>query len=306
MNRTTRDVARAVELLIAGEVVAIPTETVYGLAAVADNRDAVRRVFSVKGRPPTHPLIVHVASIAEAERYGVIDQRTRALIDVVWPGPLTIVVQRRELANDDITGGHDTVAIRMPSHPVALELLERLGCAVVAPSANKFGMVSPTCAEHVERDLGDEVSIILDGGPCAVGVESTIVDCTTSPMQILRPGAISSTDIERIVNEATSVAAGPSRAPGMLASHYAPRCAVETFESLSEAKLRAAAIHELGGSPVIVDRSTDAIECARWLYADLRRCDDDGASHALFVLPSVSGIGLAIRDRLAKASAPRH
>lgn len=306
MSRISRDVGRAARLLLAGEVVAIPTETVYGLAAKADNPDAVRRVFTIKGRPSSHPLIVHVATIAEAERFGVIDDRTRKIIDVLWPGPLTIVVPRRDAATDVITGGHDTVAIRMPSHPVALDLLERLGCAIVAPSANKFGMVSPTAAEHVAHDLGTEVELILDGGPCSVGVESTIIDCTTTPVQILRPGAISADEIEQVLNETTTAARGHSRAPGMLTSHYAPHCAVETFETRAAAEKRA---HELQTSSElveIVDRSDDAIECARWLYADLRHCDDIGATHALFVVPNAVGIGHAIRDRLAKASAPRH
>ena len=305
MTIITRDVRVAVDVLSRGGVVAIPTETVYGLAARADNSAAIQRVFDIKGRPRNHPLIVHVASLESAHDYGVFDETSNALANVLWPGPLTLIVPRRPAASDEITGGRDTVAIRVPSHPLTLTLLEILGTALVAPSANRFGMVSPTSAQHVEDDLGRDVDAILDGGSCEIGVESTIVDCTTRPVQILRPGAISETDIESVLHEPPAPATGPSRAPGMLTSHYAPRCAVEMFEILHDAEERQRTLFEHGKSACIVDRSENAIECARHLYADLRKCDDESFDAALFVMPPHTGIGRAVRDRLTKAAAPR-
>lgn len=305
MSTITHDVKTAADVLRRGGVVAIPTETVYGLAARADNEYAIHRVFDIKGRPRHHPLIVHVASIDAAHEYGIFNDAAFALANVLWPGPLTLIVPRRPEVSDEITGGRDTVALRVPSHPLTLSLLELLGTAVVAPSANRFGMVSPTNAQHVAHDLGSDVDVILDGGTCDIGVESTIVDCSTSPVQILRPGAISENNIEAVLHEAPAPTTGPSRAPGMLASHYAPHCAVEMFETLSDAVSRQRQLSESGMSTRIIDRSHDAIQCARHLYADLRECDDAGLNVALFVLPEPSGIGRAVRDRLTKAAAPR-
>lgn len=305
MSRVTDDVREAASALRHGDVVAIPTETVYGLAADADNIDAIERVFDLKRRPRSHPLIVHVANMEDAETFGELDDRTRQLVGVLWPGPLTIVVPRLPRASDAITGGLDTVALRMPSHPVTLALLEEFGGAVVAPSANKFGKVSPTRPAHVVADFEDVDLLILDGGECSVGLESTIVDCTTDKVQVLRPGAVSMTDIESILHESTATATGPSRAPGMLKSHYAPDCAVEIHESAADAGERARQLEHQGIKFKIIDRSEDSLECARRLYADLRDCDDSKVAVALFVAPPDVGIGRAVRDRLRKAAAPR-
>ena len=302
----TTDVERAAAAIRAGGLVAIPTETVYGLAADATNPEAVARIFEVKGRPADHPLIVHLASAEQVDEWAAtIPVSARVLIDAAWPGPLTVIVPRAVGVLDAVTGGHATVGLRVPAHPMALELLDRVAVGLAAPSANRFGAVSPTTADHVLRDLGERLDprrdVILDGGPCPVGVESTIVDCTTSPPQILRAGGVPVEDIHRLLDGEIADASGPSRASGMLASHYAPRCAVRLVDSADEAvALRAGTI----GSEVL-DLTDDLVTYARELYARLRDADDRGVVTLIAVLPPAEGLGHAIRDRLSKAAAPR-
>jgi L-threonylcarbamoyladenylate synthase len=302
----TTDVERAAAAIGAGGLVAMPTETVYGLAADATNPEAVARIFEVKGRPADHPLIVHLASAAQVDEWAAtMPVSARILIDAAWPGPLTVIVPRGAGVLDVVTGGLATVGLRVPAHPLALELLDRVAVGLAAPSANRFGAVSPTTAEHVRRDLGDRLDprrdVILDGGRCPVGVESTIVDCATSPPQILRAGGVPVEDILRLLDGKIADASGPSRASGMLASHYAPRCAVRLVDTPDDAMaLRAGTV----GSEVL-DLSDDLVTYARELYARLRDADDRGVATVIAVLPPAEGLGHAIRDRLAKAAAPR-
>lgn len=292
---------RALAALARGGLVAIPTETVYGLAADASNEAAVRRIFAVKGRPADHPLIVHVAGAEHLAAWAAeVPPSAQVLADACWPGPLTVLVPRAEHVLDVVTGGRPTVGIRVPAHPLTLELLRRFGGGLAAPSANRFGRVSPTTAEHVRRDLGDDVDVILDGGACPVGVESTIVDCTVDPPQILRPGGIPTEQIDALL-QGVGTPSGPSRAPGMLASHYAPRCAVV----LAESPARAAAIAAADPGARVIGVGVDPVEYAQHLYDWLRRADDDGCELVVAVLPPAAGLGHAIRDRLVKASADR-
>lgn len=237
-SRITQDVGLACDVLLRGGLVGIPTETVYGLAAIALNEDAVARVFKVKARPTSHPLIIHVSPNDDLNRWGVMNEPAQQLAKTIWPGPLTLLVPRTSLVPDWVTGGRNTVALRIPAHDMTIALLDAVGDAVVAPSANRFGQVSPTIAEHVINDLGDSVDLVLDGGPCAIGIESTIVECTDSSVQILRPGKITALEIATITGLTISELDGPSRAPGMLLAHYAPRAKVELTSSIKEAQER--------------------------------------------------------------------
>lgn len=301
MSLITTDVGRAVVALRKGGLVAVPTETVYGLAADATNAAAVRRIFEVKGRPTGHPLIVHLADPADLDAWSTNPSATaRRLAELAWPGPLTLIVPRAQSVIDAITGGRDTVGLRVPAHPMLHELLQRFGSGLAAPSANRFGAVSPTSAEHVLADLGDvldpERDLILDGGPSAIGLESTIVDSTVEPPQLLRAGPISDEQIGSL-----AAPSGPSRASGMLGSHYAPSCEVRLVDDADDAMaLRA-------GTPGarVLDLSDDLVRFAQTLYAELRSADADGVSTLIVVLPPPVGLGLALRDRLGKAAAPR-
>ena len=293
------DVDRALSVLRAGGLVAVPTETVYGHAADASNSDAVRRVFAVKDRPADHPLIVHVGAAAQLGDWAAsIPPAAEVLAVACWPGPLTLLVPRSATVLDLVTGGRTSVGVRVPAHPLTLELLARFGGGLAAPSANRFGRVSPTTADHVRADLGDDVDFVLDGGPCPVGVESTIVDCTVDPPQVLRPGGISSEEIESLLEMTLGAPDGPSRAPGMLESHYAPRCKVVLADSRSEAMALA---DELPDAEILDD--DDLAHYAHTLFARLRDADDRGVDTVIAVLPPARGLGHAIRDRLIKASA---
>lgn len=308
----TRDVDLALRRLRQGGLVAIPTETVYGLAADAEQPDAVRRIFEVKGRPADHPLIVHLGGIEAID--GWIDpsagerllEQVHALATACWPGPLTVLMPRGPRVLDAVTGGRQTVGIRVPAHPLTLELLDRFGGGLAAPSANRFGRVSPTTASHVLADLTGhldaERDAILDGGPCPVGVESTIVDLTVSPPQVLRSGAIDAVDIARILSVEVAGATGPSRASGMLAAHYAPACQVVIVDDPADAAAEVNRRLALGEHVRLLDRTDDLVGAARELYADLRRADDDGLDTLVALLPPPHGLGHALRDRLVKAS----
>jgi L-threonylcarbamoyladenylate synthase len=295
------DVDRALAVLRAGGLVGIPTETVYGLAADASNPEAVRRIFAVKRRPADHPLIVHIADQAQMSDWAsILPNAAVMLADACWPGPLTLLVPRGSRVLDDVTGGRSTVGLRVPAHPLTLELLHRFGGGLAAPSANRFGRVSPTTADHVRADLGDDVDFVLDGGPCPIGVESTIVDCTVDPPQVLRPGAITADEVAALLQRSLAPAAGPSRAPGMLESHYAPRCRVLLADD--EAAARSLAESYPAAETIADD---DLVNYARTLFGRLRDADDRGVDTVIAVLPPPSGLGHAIRDRLTKAAATR-
>ena len=297
---TGSSIERALEILRNGGLVAIPTETVYGLAGDASNEAAVRRIFEAKGRPADHPLIVHVAAAEQlADWAATVPTAAAVLADTCWPGPLTLLVPRAVHVLSVVTGGRDTVGIRVPAHPLTTELLTRFGGGLAAPSANRFGKVSPTTAAHVIADLGSRVDYVLDGGACPVGVESTIVDCSVEPSQILRPGGISSEEIRELLNGALATADGPSRASGMLVSHYAPSARVVLADTVGEATAVAARTP----GTWILDHSDDLITYARNLYADLRSADERGVQTIVAVMPAAHGLGHAIRDRLTKAAA---
>ena len=301
-SRITQDIEQACHTLKAGGIVGIPTETVYGLAAVALNEEAVSRVFRAKGRPTSHPLIVHLSPQDDIKRWGVLNSTADLIAKTFWPGPLTLLVPRTRLVPDWVTGGRDTVALRIPAHDMTIALLESLNEAVVAPSANRFGRVSPTTAQHVVDDLGDAVDLVLDGGQCAIGVESTIVECTDSSLQILRPGKVSAVEIAKVTGLDISMTDGPSRAPGMLLAHYAPSALVELYDSLSGAQDRLEHYAARGTQAEILHHEDPAIY-ALSLYDDLRSADLRGSEVVMAVLPPLGGLGAAIRDRLTKAAA---
>ena len=293
-------VDRALEVLRNGGLVAIPTETVYGLAADAANERAVARVFEVKGRPADHPLIVHVAAPEQLVDWARdISPAAARLADTCWPGPLTLLVHKADHVLTVITGGRDKVGVRVPAHRLTTELLTRFGGGLAAPSANLFGRVSPTTAEHVRADLGDLVDYVLDGGPCQIGVESTIVDCAVDPPQILRPGGISPDDVTLLLGAELATATGPRRAPGMLDTHYSPRARV----LLADSRAAADTIASDKARSWVLDYGDDLPTYARALYADLRAADARGVQVVVAVLPVAAGLGYAIRDRLVKAAA---
>jgi L-threonylcarbamoyladenylate synthase len=298
----TTNTSRAVEILRNGGVVAVPTETVYGLAALALDQSAVERVYAAKGRPHDHPLIVHLAPSADPTAWGHFDDNALMLAAAFWPGPLTLLVPRTELVPDWVTGGRESVALRVPAHPVTIDILEALADGVVAPSANRFGHVSPTTAAHVVADLGGSIDLIVDGGPCSVGVESTIVECSSTGLQILRPGAITSADVERATGTTVGALTGGARAPGMLASHYAPRAAVELLDTPENAHARVAEVESRGMTARVIWHP-DSADYARLLYSELREADDAGAEIVCAVVPDTHGLGSAVRDRLERAAA---
>ncbi len=289
-------------ILRSGGLVAIPTETVYGLAADASNEQAVRRIFAVKGRPVDHPLIVHIADAASMTEWSHDLSASAALLaEACWPGPLTVLVPKAAHVLAVVTGGRTSVGLRVPAHRITGELLRRFGGGLAAPSANRFGKVSPTTAQHVHNDLGDDVDLVLDGGPCPVGVESTIVDCTVDPPQILRPGGIPTEHISALLDGRLTHASGPNRASGMLASHYAPHCRVLLAGDGDEMDDLAAATP---GS-ITMGLDVDLADYAQNLYQWLREADIEGRSAVVALLPPARGLGHAIRDRLIKAAAHR-
>lgn len=285
----------AADLLRGGGLVAFPTETVYGLGARARDPVAVRQIFAAKGRPVDHPLIVHLAAAAELSDWAEVDARAEALAAAFWPGPLTLVLRRRAGVPDEVTGGLDTVGLRVPDHPLARALIAQVGCGLAAPSANRFGRVSPTTAAHVWAELGAELPV-LDGGPCAVGVESTILDLSQPQPALLRPGGV---PVEALEAQLGPIArGGATRAPGTLAAHYAPRTALR----LSDApEAEAAALRDQGLRVAVLSFGDDAAY-ARALYAELRRLDALGVDVLVAARPGPQGIGAAVADRLARAA----
>jgi L-threonylcarbamoyladenylate synthase len=300
-------IAEAAAVLRQGGLVAFPTETVYGLGADATNVAAVERVFVVKGRPAGHPLIVHLAQPSQLDDWTVdVAPEARALAGAHWPGPLTLLLPRSTRVPDAVTGGRPTVGVRVPSHPVAAALLDAFGGGVGAPSANRFGEVSPTTADHVRADLGADVDLVLDGGHCTVGVESTIVDCSVRPPMILRHGAVTAEQIRVTLHgEVDEVARGASRAPGMLESHYAPHATVELAESEEAAEGRRAHHAGAGRRVDVLSPRTTVAEYAHHLYDWLRAADERHLDVLVVVPPPAVGVGVAVNERLAKASGRR-
>ena len=285
-------------------LIGLPTETVYGLAALASHPKAIAKIFQVKARPTSHPLILHIADYRQLEKWAKdIPQYARNICKRFWPGPLTVILMRTENVCNEITGNRETVAIRIPNHKVALSLLNSLDDGLVAPSANRFGKVSPTSAKHVVDDLGDDVSLVLDGGTCEIGVESTIIDCSSSRPQILRSGAISIIELEEIGKIKIAQSDGISRASGMLEKHYAPNCRVELVDSSQQALQRFDEISDQGLTAEIIDFQNDLEMYAKQLYARLRQADERKIHTVLAVMPRKGGLGDAIRDRLIKAAA---
>jgi L-threonylcarbamoyladenylate synthase len=319
MKATPDAIAQAAAALRRGELVALPTETVYGLGADATNARAVARIYEAKGRPRFNPLIVHVASAEQAAAIAVLGPKAVRLAEAFWPGPLTLVLPLRQDSGiaDLVTAGLDTVAVRVPSHPVALDLIAAAGCPIAAPSANRSGHVSPTTAQHVEDDLGDAPAIILDAGRTAHGLESTIVDASGDFLVLLRAGAVTAEAIEQVLGErlirnADTVADGSAAlpsAPGQLASHYAPRAPLrlEAREvGAGEALLAFGADVPAHGGPAInLSPTGDLVEAAANLFAALRQLDAARPA-AIAVMPIPDrGLGEAINDRLRRGAAPR-
>ena len=314
----TNDIAQAVTALVSGKLCAIPTETVYGLAANALDETAVARVFAAKERPADHPLIVHVASASDGSEWITkLPQWAIDLTNAVWPGPLTIVGPRTALASNSVTGNQDTVAVRVPSHPIAQELLQQLKAngvkGLVAPSANRFGHVSPTSAAHVSADLGEYLNahgdLILDGGDCEVGVESTIVLATGSQPVILRPGAVTAADIKRITGvEVSEETTNAPRVSGALDSHYSPTAQVILITDASGIELESnagfLALAKTQTPAGLIRLATPATieDFAHELYSSLRAGDDLKLRTIYVVPPSGDGLAQAINDRLNRAA----
>jgi L-threonylcarbamoyladenylate synthase len=312
-----KDLDRARTILRAGGLVAFPTETVYGLGADATNAEAVARIYAAKERPRFNPLIAHIADPAAAFHQGRFDETARALADAFWPGPLTIVVPASVdgTISDLARAGLDSIALRVPAHPLARELLRGFGRPLAAPSANRSGRVSPTRADHVMADLDGRIDAVIDGGAAEIGLESTIVACLGGPLRLLRPGGIPREDIERVIGRSieTDSEAGPApRAPGMLASHYAPRArvrlnAVEFFTG--EAALLFGPPMPKGIDAAMAVRNLsergDFVQAAANLFSHLRALDGSGAATIAVAAIPERGLGEAINDRLRRAAADR-
>jgi len=298
----------ASQALSQGNLIAFPTETVYGLGADATNPDAVKRIYEVKGRPSDHPLIVHIASLDQMDQWAIdIPQYAIKLARDFWPGPMTLVLKRNTKAKDFITGGQDTVALRVPAHPIALSLLQEFKEGIAAPSANRFGSVSPTTAEAVEEELKDYLSpqdLILDGGQCLVGVESTIIDCTKETPFILRPGAVTAAMIEESTG-LIALASGDKniRVSGSLDSHYSPKAKV-VLDAIAEPGDGLIAPDQIPTPDGVIrlasPRSVEGY--ARDLYAALRLADTKKLDVVVVLQPGGDGLAEAIRDRLARSA----
>jgi L-threonylcarbamoyladenylate synthase len=313
-----QEILDAVEALRAGELVAFPTETVYGLGANANDPEAVRKIFQVKGRPATHPVIVHIDDPRYLQRWvRELSEAGMKLAEAFWPGPLTLVAKRAPAVNDVVTGGQDTVAIRVPSHPVAQQLLNTFGGGIAAPSANRYGRVSPTRAEHVREEFGDEVKIIIDGGDCKVGLESTIISCVDEVPRILRPGSITLSQLRAVCPD---IEMGPSpnapRVPGSTARHYSPSTPVNVVPSrrleqvMNEftgnfEKVAVLAMRPPGtANPYMtwINAGSRPDLYARQLYANLRTLDKSGAKIILVEEVPDEEKWEAVRDRLRRAA----
>ena len=319
-DRSVDPVGDATVALGRGGLVVLPTETVYGLGANARDPLAVRRVFAAKGRPVDHPLIVHLADASQLDEWAVdVPDDARVLARTCWPGPLTLVLRRHPSVLDEVTGGRDTVAVRVPAHPLALAVLGLFGGGIAAPSANRFGRVSPTTADDVRVDLADSVidglDVVLDGGPSSVGVESTIIELVGGQPQLLRPGGLPVERVEAVLGRRVlRVATGPPRAPGMLDAHYAPSAAVRvvTAEGVDAALAQVSGpVGFLGPRSVRLRADVVRLESpdpytaaalAPVLYRSLRLADAHALATLIVVSPEGDGLGPAVRDRLTRAA----
>jgi L-threonylcarbamoyladenylate synthase len=315
---STEEIRQAVQALKKGLLVAFPTETVYGLGADASNPQALELLYRVKGRPGDHPVIVHLASAEELPRWArVVPPVAWELARRFWPGPMTLILPRAAGVSDRLTGGQDTIGLRVPGHPVALHLLEAFGGGLAAPSANRFGSLSPTTAQHVRDDLGPDVAMVLDGGPCPVGVESTILDLSGEDPRILRPGFLRARDLQEILG-AEPGSGSQTRAPGTLSRHYSPRTPLRLV-SPAELEKEARSLAQAGLPFVVLARRPafpgmdpadwilapdSARDYARELYASLRRMDRLGRQRILVEEVPEGPDWEAVRDRLRRASAP--
>lgn len=316
-------ITEAVSALRRGEVIGLPTETVYGLAGDARNPEALQRIFATKGRPADHPLIVHLADAKQLSDWAIdVPVTAMQLAQAFWPGPMTLILKRQAAVSDLVTGGQDTVGLRVPSHPWAQAVLQAFGGGLAAPSANRFGHVSPTTAQHVRDEFGDAVPVVLDAGPCQVGIESTIVDLSTGTARILRPGLITAEQIAAVLHaapeapETRQTSADTPRVSGSLASHYAPRTAAELVRrnrldaryrelERDDETVRVLSIGPLpaGLEGLALPNTPD--EYARHMYAALRMLDQEGADRILIESPPDSALWVAVTDRLQRAASAR-
>jgi L-threonylcarbamoyladenylate synthase len=313
-------VESAVAALRAGELVAFATETVYGLGANAADAEAVRRVFELKGRPASHPLIVHLHSAQQLPLWARdISAAAHKLAAAFWPGPLTLVLPRAATVLDAVTGGQDTVALRVPAHPLARALLAAFAGGIAAPSANRYGRLSATCAAHVRAEFGDAVAVVLDGGDCDLGVESTIVSCDAQRVQLLRPGSITLSQLQAVVGPVSNGADAHSpRVPGSTLAHYSPRTPLQQVDPAQLAGLlaqRLAAGQRVGvlaQGPALwthpelvwIDAGAQAVSYAHDLYANLRQLDQSGCAQLLVSRVPDDEAWDAVRDRLRRAATP--
>lgn len=314
-----REIRAAVATLKSGGLVAFPTETVYGLGADASNPEAVARIYAAKGRPADHPLIVHLADAVQLPLWArAVPHAVHDLAKAFWPGPLTLILKRAAAVLDAVTGGQDTVALRVPGHPVALALLRAFGAGIAAPSANRYGRVSATTAQHVRDEFGAAVGCVLDGGACDLGIESTIVDLSRETPALLRPGHIGAAQIEAVLGRPLAAPdAQAPRAPGTLAKHYAPRTPVMLMEadlvielaaSLTRQGRRVAVLARSALQPVIagiawIAAPVDPVGYAHDLYANLRTLDALGCDALLVEEPPLAPEWHAVHDRLMRAAA---
>jgi len=308
---TPRAISRAAVLLKASRLVAFPTETVYGLGGDATNERAVAEIFAAKGRPRFNPLIVHVPGLAEAEALAIFDDRAREVVARFWPGPLTLVLRRRSDSGLSLLGsaGLDTIALRAPAHEVAQALLRETGRPIAAPSANRSGRVSPTEAAHVAEEIGDRVSLILDGGRTPVGLESTVLDLSAEAPALLRPGGVTSEQLTALLGPIAALTKGSLKSPGMLASHYAPSLPLRLEADRAQpgdALLAFGPEAPPGFAEVLwLSRSGDLAEAAANLFAMLRRIDRPPFTGIAVMPIPEHGLGRAINDRLRRARAPQ-
>ena len=318
-NCTETAINDAVATLIKGDLVAFPTETVYGLGADATNKDAIARIYKVKGRPEGHPLIVHISTLANLDKWARdIPEYAVNLARAFWPGPMTLILPRTDLAKDFITGSQDNVGIRIPSHTVALALLREFedqgGLGIAAPSANRFGAVSPTTASAVEIELADflsSVDLILDGGPCVVGIESTIINCTQSKPLILRPGAVTKEMIENTLDITLDLKTSNSKstqikAAGLLESHYSPKAKIFLTGSpaMGDGFIALDSLATPTGAVRVAAPKTNE-EYAQVLYEAFRFADSKSLKRVFVIPPTGDGIAVAINDRLAKSASEK-
>jgi L-threonylcarbamoyladenylate synthase len=315
---TPGNLARAIDILKQGGLVAFPTETVYGLGADASNSAAVAKIFAAKGRPQDHPVIVHIADLSQLGVWAVdIPRAAHLLAERFWPGPLTLILRRAPGVNPTVTGGQATIGLRIPSHPVARQLLRNFGDGIAAPSANRFGRVSPTTAQHVEAEFGGSIDLILDGGACEVGIESTIVDLSRGRAVLLRPGRIGAAEIASVLGEPVQTAypenekGDAPRAPGTLEAHYAPVTPLSVVDgdglqreiAAGDAVLAFAAPPEGFANGQWISASRSAVAFAHDLYANLRRLDTLGCARILVEQPPAEEEWMAVNDRLRRAAA---